>query len=130
MSTVYICKQFGPSSGLTESQSRSVSKPFDTLGPWFKIIIFVSGQAVQTLNRCSDSNVLSETTHNARLSHFQKKKAHSSLCQCTASPELSLLALNEKKIGKFDICRVLKQRRLSQNFANARTHLSVRCSHL
>ena len=52
------------------------------------------------------------------------------ICQCTASPDLSLLALNEKKIGKFDICRVLKQRRLSQNFAKARTHLSVRCSHL
>ena len=27
---------------------------FDTLGPWFKILIFVSGQAAQTLNRCSD----------------------------------------------------------------------------
>ena len=29
-------------------------KPFDTLGLWFKIFIFVSGQAVQALNRCSD----------------------------------------------------------------------------
>ena len=29
-------------------------KPFDTLGPWFKIVIFISWQAVQALNRCSD----------------------------------------------------------------------------
>ena len=29
-------------------------KPFDTLGPWYKIFIFVSGQAVQALNRSSD----------------------------------------------------------------------------
>ena len=46
-SSVNICKQFGPTSGPTESQSWSVSKPFDTLGRWFKIFIFVSGQAVQ-----------------------------------------------------------------------------------
>ena len=29
--------------------------------------------------------------------HFQAKMAQSSLCQCTASPEFSLLTLNEKK---------------------------------
>ena len=58
------------------------------------------------------SNVLSEISHNARLSHFQEKKAQSSLCQCTAPHEFSLLALNEReKIGKFGICRILKQRR-------------------
>ena len=27
-------------------------KPYDTLGPWLNIFIFVSGKAVQALNRC------------------------------------------------------------------------------
>ena len=36
-------------------------------------------------------------TINTQLSHFQAMKAQLSLCQCTASPELSLLALNERK---------------------------------
>ena len=33
----------------------------------------------------------------ARLSHLPARKAQSSLCQCKASPELSLLALKERK---------------------------------
>ena len=55
-----------------------------TLGPWFKLFIFVSGRAVQALKRCSDCvfsenafflpNVLSEISHNPRLSHFQAKE--------------------------------------------------------
>ena len=44
------------------------------------------------------------------LLHFQANAAPSSLCQCKASPELKLLALNERKIGKVGI---LKQWRLS-----------------
>ena len=44
------------------------------------------------------------------LLHFQANAAPSSLCQCTASSELKLLALNERKIGKVGI---LKQWRLS-----------------
>ena len=48
---------------------------------------------------------------------FKQRKTQSSLCQCTAPPELSLLALNErKKIGKFGICRILK---------HAQTHLTI-----